>query len=64
MLNVKFQNHMPSCSVEEHFYKDFAIYSHDDHLGCVTWIVYINFLRTLNMKLGFDSPSGFREENL
>ena len=67
MLHAKFQNHRPSGSGEDDFFlKVFAIYSHGGHLGHVTWIIYINFrspfLRMLHMKLGFDWPSGFRED--
>ena len=67
MLLAKFQNHRPSDSGED-FLNVFAIYSHGGHLGHVTWTIYINyrslFLRMLYMKFGFDSPTGFREEDL
>ena len=46
----------------------FTLYGHGGHLGNVTWTIYINFRfpfpRRLHMKLGFDWPSGFREEAL
>ena len=68
MLHTKFQNHRPSGSEEEDFFKVFAIYSHGGHLGHVTLTIYINFhspfLRMLHMKFGFDRPSGFREEDV
>ena len=68
MLHAKFQNHRPSGSGEKRFLKVFAINSHEDHLGHVTWTIYINFrspfLRMLHMKFGFDWPSRFREEDL
>ena len=48
--------------------KVYAIYSHDGHLGHVTWTIYINFrfpfLWMLHMKFGFDWPNGFRGEDL
>ena len=64
MVHAKFQNHRPSGYGEDFFIKFFfAIYSHGDHLGHVTWTIYINFrsffLRMLHMKFGFDWPSGF-----
>ena len=37
MLHAKFQNHRPSGSGEEDFFKVFAIYSYGGHLGHVTW---------------------------
>ena len=63
MFHAKFQNHRPSGSGEEDFFKDFASYSHGDHLGHVTMIIYIKlslshfhflFLRMLHVKFGFD----------
>ena len=60
--------HWSSGSGEEDFLKVFAIYSHGGHLGHVTWTIYINFrspfLKMLNMKFGFDWPSGFKGEDL
>ena len=48
--------------------KVFTIYSHGGHLGHVTWTIYINFLspfpRMLQLKFGFDWPSGFRGEDV
>ena len=44
----------------------FAIHSHGDHLGHVTWTIYTNFrstfLRMRHMKFGFDWPSGLNSE--
>ena len=66
VLHAKFQDHRPSGSGEEDFFKVFAIYSHGSHLGHVTCIIYITFsspfLRMLHMKFDFDWPSGFRGE--
>ena len=46
----------------------FTIYGHGGQFGHVTLTIYINFrssfLRMLHMKFGFDSPSGFRGEDL
>ena len=46
----------------------FTIYGHGDHLGHVTWNIYINFgspfLSMLHMKFGFDWLSGLRGEDL
>ena len=68
MLHAKFQNHRPSGSIEEDFFKVFAIYSHGGHLGHVTWTIYTNFrspfLWMIHMKFGFDWPSGFRRDDL
>ena len=68
MIHAKFQDHRPSGAGEEDFLKVFATYSHDSHLGHVTWTIYTNFhslsQRMLHMKFGFDWPSGFRGEDL
>ena len=54
--------------LEKKILKGFAIYSHCGHLGHVTLTIYINFhslfLRMLDIKFGFDWPSGFREEDV
>ena len=67
-LHAKFQNHRPSGSGEEDFFKVFAICSHGGHLGHVTLTIYTIFyslfLRMLHIKFGFDWPSGFREEDV
>ena len=48
--------------------KVFTIYGRGGHLGHVNWIIYIYigspFLLMLHIKCGFDSPSGFRGEDL
>ena len=65
LLHAKFQNHRPSGSGKKRFLKVFAIDSHSGHLGQVTLTFYINFhspfLTMLNIKFGFNWPSGFRE---
>ena len=57
-----------SGSGEEDFLKVFTIYRHGGHLDHVTWTFYINFLsslpRRLQIKFGFDWPSGFRGEDI
>ena len=54
--------------LEKKILKGFAIYSHCGHLGHVTLTIYINFhslfLRMLDIKFGFDWPSGFGEEDV
>ena len=68
MLHAKFQDHRTSGSGEEDFFKVFTIYGHGGHLGHVTWTININFRcpfpRRLNIKFGFDWPSGFRGEDV
>ena len=68
MLHAKFQDHRPSGSGEEDFFKVFTIFEHGGHLGHVTWTIYINFRspfpRRLHIKFGFDWPSGFRGEDV
>ena len=68
MLQVKFQDHTTSGTGEEDFVKVFTLYEHGGHLGHVTWTIYINFRspfpRKLNIKFGFDWPSGFSIEYL
>ena len=48
--------------------KIFTINEHGGHLGHVICTIYINFLsnfpRRLYTNLGFDWPSGFREEEV
>ena len=67
MLHVKFPDHRTSGSGEEDLFKVFIIYGHGGHLGYVTLTIYIYFgspfPRMLNIKFGFDWPSGFREED-
>ena len=68
MLHAKFQNHRPSGSEEEDFFKMFAvhIYSNGGHLGHATVIIFINchflFISMLHTKFGFNWPTGFTEE--
>ena len=68
VLHAKFQNHRPSGSGDEDFFKVFAIYSPGGYLSHVTWTIYVNFgsffLRMLHMKFEFDWPSSFREEDV
>ena len=68
MLHAKFQGNWPSDSGEEDFFKVLSIFEHGCHLGQAIWIIYINFCspfpRRLNIKFGFDRPSGFREEDV
>ena len=68
MIHAKFQDHRTSASGVEDFFKVFTIYWHGGHLGHVNWTIYINFCspfpRRLNIKFGFDCPSGFRGEDV
>ena len=68
MLHTKFPENRPAGSGEEDFLRVFTIYGGGGHLGHVTWTIYINirspFLRRLHIKFGFDSPSGFRGEDV
>ena len=47
----------------------FTIYGHGDHLGHVTWVIYMYihigsfFLQMLHVKSGFDLPSGFKRRS-
>ena len=67
MLHATFHDHSTISSVED-LRSFFTIYGHSGHLGHVISTSYVNFrspfLRRLHMKLGFDWPSGFREEEL
>ena len=67
MLHAKFQDHRTSGSGEEDFLRFYHIWR-GDHLGHVTWTIYINFRspfpRRLHIKFGFDWPSGFRGEDV
>ena len=67
MLHTKFRENPPAGSGED-FLRFFAIYGHGGHLGHVTWTIYINFRspfpRRLQIKFGFDWPSGFRGEDV
>ena len=67
MLHTKLQDHMTSGSGEKDL-KDIAIYGHGGHFGHVTWTIYTDFGSPFPMRLhirfGFDSLSGYREEDL
>ena len=69
MLHAKFQDHRTSGSGEEDFFKGFYyIFWCGGHLGHVTWTIYTNlgspFPRRLQIKFGFDWPSGFGGEDV
>ena len=69
MLHAKFQDHRTFCSEEGDFKKKKnTIYGYGGHLGHVTWTIYINlcssFPMRLNLKFGFDWPSGFSGEDV
>ena len=68
MLHAKFQNHRPSGSGEEDFYRFLLFFCHRGHLGHVTCAIYTNFrspfLRMLHMKFDFDWTNGFRGEDV
>ena len=53
---------------EENFLKVFTIYGRGGHIGHVTWTICTNFgspfRRRLNIKFGFDWPSGFGGEDV
>ena len=67
MQHTKFRENQPAGSGED-FLVVFAIYGCGGHLGHVTWILQSNFRSPypwlLHIKLQFDWPSGFREEDL
>ena len=67
MLHTKFVEIGPPVP-EERFLKVFTIYGCGGHLGHVTWTIYTkfgsSFPRRLNIKFGFDWPSGFRGEDV
>ena len=62
MIHAKFQYHRTSGSGEEDFKGFYHIWAWRS-LGHVAWAIYIKFRspfpRGLNMKFGFDWPSGF-----
>ena len=68
MLHTKFRGNRSAGSGEEFFLYIFNIYGHGGHLGHVTWTIYTNFRspfpRRLQIKFGFDWPSGFRGEDV
>ena len=67
MIHAKFQDHRTSGSGEDDF-KGFYYICALRSLIHVTWTIHINFgspfPRGLNMKFGFDWPSGFRGEDV
>ena len=67
MLHTKFCENRPAGSGGEDFSRVYTIYGRGGNLGHVTWTIYINFRfpfpRRLNIKFGFDWPSGFRRED-
>ena len=66
MQHTKFRGNQSTGSREKDFWRVFTIYGHGGHLGNVTTIVSINFHflvpESLNIKFGFDWPSGFWEK--
>ena len=60
--------HPKLVSGSRRFLKIFTIYGRSGILGHLTLTIYINFLspfpRGLQMKFGFDWPSGFRGEDV
>ena len=66
MLHAKPQGHRPFGSGAEEFWRVFTIYGYGGHLGHVIQTPRTNFRSAipLNMKFGFEWPSGFGEEDL
>ena len=67
MLHTKFRENRPAGSGEEDFRRGFTIYGHGGYLGHVTHMLLKTFspyLRRLHIKVGFDWPSSFGEEDL
>ena len=68
MLHTKFRENLPASSGEEDFLRVFTIYGCGGHLGHMTQMLQTNFCspypRRLDIKFGFDWPSGFRGEDL
>ena len=71
MLHVKFQDNRTYGPGTEGLclcFSLYTIYRHGDHLGHMTWTIYINFRfpfpRRFHMKFGIDWPSDFRLPNL
>ena len=50
MLHTKFRENRPACTGED-FGRVFTIYGRGDHLGHVTWTIYVNFLSPFPMRL-------------
>ena len=68
MLHTKFRENLPAGSGEEDFLRVCTIYGRGSHLGHVTYMPRTKFRshypRRLQIKFGFDRPSGFREEDV
>ena len=66
MLHAKFCGNQTIGSAEEDFRRVFTIYGCGGQLGNVTQMTRTNFRspypRKLNIKFGFDWPSGFGED--
>ena len=62
MLHAKFRGNRPAGSGEEDLLRVFTIYGRGGHLGHVTQMPRINYLRRLQIKFGLDWPSGFGGE--
>ena len=67
MLHIKFRGNRPAGSGED-FLRVFTIYGRGGHFGHVTQMPRTNlrspYPRRLHIKLGFDWPSGFGEEDV
>ena len=66
MLHTKFRENRPACSGEEDLLRVFIIYGRGGHLGHeMPRTKYRSpYPRRLQIKFGFDRPSGFGEEDL
>ena len=68
MLHAKVQDLRTSGYGEEDLLKVFTIYGHGGHLGHLTWTIYINFgspfPRRLHIKIVFNWPCGFQEDDV
>ena len=68
MLHSKFRENRPIGSGEEDFLRVFTIYGRGGHLGHVTQMPRTKYRspysRRLHIRVGFDRPSGFEEEDL
>ena len=67
MLHSEFKDHQTSGSGEDDFLRFSPLYWHGGYLGHVTKTIFMKlrfpFPRRLHIILGFDWPSGFREED-
>ena len=67
MRHAKIQDHRPSGSGKEDFFKDFQQFIARPSCSCDLDHLYkltFPFIRMLLVKFGFDWPSSFREEDL